>query len=65
MKQGTGRTTASARKVEPVSKAKNVERVADIGLAVLRTKPYADAGRGYKAPMASASNHKSGSQGKH
>jgi hypothetical protein len=52
-------------KTEPMPKAKNVGKVADIGLAVVRTHQHMDLGRGYKAPMAASCIHKSGSQGKH
>ena len=65
MKQGSAPTVIGSRKIEPVSKAKNPGKVADLGMAVVRTRPHRDLGRGYKAPMASESNHKSGSQGKH
>lgn len=66
MKQG--RATSSgpgSRKIEPVSKAINPGAVADIGIRQIRMRPHKDLGRGYKAPMTSSSNHKSGSQGRH
>ena len=65
MKQGMGKTSVSAGKVEPKSKAINVRQVADIGAQHIRTRPYTNMGNGYKAPMAKGSNHKTGSQGKH
>ena len=65
MKQGTGKTSISAGKVEPQSKAKNPGKVGSIGLQQLRTRPYKNLGEGYKAPIASATNHKRGTQGKH
>jgi hypothetical protein len=65
MKQGRASSNVHEGKVEPISKAKNVGKVSDIGLQVVRTHQREDLGRGYKAPMASGSNHKSGSQGKH
>lgn len=65
MKQGTGHSAPGSRKIEPRSKAINPGKVADIGLQQVRLRPHKDLGRGYKAPMAGASNHRSGSQGKH
>ena len=65
MKQGRAGSNMYEPKTEPIPKAKNVGKVADIGLAVVRTRPHADAGRGYKAPMIASCTHKSGSQGKH
>lgn len=64
-----GRATRSGRestKVEPVSKAKNVAKVANIGTHVVRTRDYTDHGRGFTAPPPKATTaHKTGSQGKH
>jgi hypothetical protein len=66
MKQGSASSSgAGSRKIEPISKAINPGTVADIGLQQVRMRPHKDLGRGYKAPMASASNHPCGSQGKH
>lgn len=54
------------KKVEPKSTAVNPAAVSEIGLQVVRCKPITMyEGRGYKAPTASASTHRSGSQGKH
>jgi hypothetical protein len=65
MKQGTGTSRMGATKVEPMSKAVNPGKVADMGLQQVRMRPHKDLGRGYKAPMAESSTHKAGSQGKH
>lgn len=65
MKQGRASSNVHEGKTEPNPKAKNVGKVADIGVQQVRTRERKDLGRGYKAPMASASSHKSGSQGKH
>jgi len=65
MKQGRGHSARGSTKVEPVSKAKNPGKVADMGLQTVRTRPHKDLGRGYSAPAPkSTTNHKSGSQGK-
>lgn len=55
------------KKVEPKPMAVSVDRVANMGLQQVRTKPASPMFKteGYRAPMASQSNHKSGSQGKH
>ena len=66
MKQGTGRSMAGSRKIEPRSEAINPKAVADIGLQQVRTVPQPlHEGRGYKAPMGGSSTHSRGSQGKH
>lgn len=66
MKQGTGNNTNSGRKVEPISKGISMDHVANIGVQVVRTRAAPPCcTEGYKAPMMSSSNHKSGSQGKH
>ena len=67
MKQGrAGRDARESTKVEPRSKAKNVSKVADIGIQQVRTMPHTDLGRGYEAPApVSDTRRKSGSQGKH
>ena len=66
MKQGKAtRSGREATKVEPVSKAKNVAKVANIGLQQVRTRNYTDPGRGFTAPAPVATTtHKSGSQRK-
>ena len=65
MKQGSTPTTMDGAKREPRAKAKNVGKVADMGLQVVRTRPHKDLGRGYEAPAPVATTrHKSGSQGK-
>lgn len=67
MKQGTGNSRMGSQKVEPRSRAINPGAVSEMGThqVHIRAKPAMVEGRGYKAPMAAASNHKSGSQGKH
>ena len=65
MKQGSGKSSDSGRKIEPRSKAKNPGKVGNIGIQTIRTRPYKNLGDGYKAPMASPTNHKRGTQGKH
>ena len=66
MKQGNASSSGpGSRKIEPRSKAINPGDVADIGIQQVRYRPHKDLGRGYKAPMASPSNHPRGSQGKH
>lgn len=65
MKQGTGHSSRSAMKVEPKSRSPNIEKVAGMGLQVVRTKPYGGDGRGFKAPMNKSTSHKGGSQGRY
>jgi hypothetical protein len=66
MKQGRASSSGMAStKVEPVSKGVNPAKVAMIGVHQVVTRAPSDGGRGYKAPMAAASTHKCGSQGKH
>ena len=66
MKQGTGNSRMGATKVEPKPRAVSPGAVSDLGIHQLRTRsePLYQ-GRGYKAPMAGTSAHKSGTQGKH
>ncbi len=53
-------------KQEPKPRAVNPAAVSELGVHQVRTKQISMyEGRGYKAPMASASTHRSGSQGKH
>lgn len=66
MKQGSGHTTSSAHKTEPVSKAVNPGAVGEIGTQVVRhTSLPLYEGRGLKAPMQGCTVHNCGSQGKH
>ena len=66
MKQGKGHSASGATKVEPISKAKNLAKAANQGIQQVRTREYADHGRGFTAPAPTAdTRHKSGSQGKH
>ena len=63
MKQGTGKSMMGATKVEPKATAVSVSKVADMGLQVVRTRPYHDAGRGFMGPAPVATTrYKSGSQ---
>ncbi len=66
MKQGTGTTTDSARKVEPRPKAMNPAAVGAMGIhkVYVHSKPGLHDGRGFKAPGISSAIHHSGSQGK-
>ena len=66
MKQGrAGRDVRESTKVEPRSKAKNVSKVADMGIQQVRTRPHTDLGRGFMAPApVSQKTHKAGSQRK-
>ncbi len=53
-------------KQEPKPRAVNPAAVSELGVHQVRTKQISMyEGRGYKAPMASPTTHKSGSQGKH
>lgn len=67
MKQGSGRTTDSARKVEPKSMGINPGAVSQIGNHVgpPRAIEPMHEGRGLKAPMVGTTQHHTGSQGKH
>ena len=66
MKQGTGKTIVGGGKVEPRSTGVNPGAVGNIGIQNVRTNSQQMyTGRGYQAPMAGSSTHKSGSQGKH
>ena len=66
MKQGTGRSSDAARKVEPKSRAVNLSHVAEMGNETVRVKsaPLYE-GRGYEAPKMMKQSHPRGSQGKH
>jgi len=66
MKQGTGHSSNSGRKVEPTSRAVNPAAVAEIGIHEVRTVPVKMyEGRGFEAPKIDSTIHHSGSQGKH
>ena len=67
MKQGQATTSGMAStKVEPTSRAVNVEVVSEIGIHQVRTKPAPMfEGPGLKAPMVGTTIHSNGSQGKH
>ena len=66
MKQGkAGRDVRESMKVEPLSKAKNVGKVGDMGSQVVRTMPRTELGHGFTAPApVSQKTHKGGSQRK-
>ena len=56
------------KKVEPKSHAVSIDKVANIGVQIVRTHPQTKelyTGRGYEAPKASPSAHAKGSQGKY
>ncbi len=66
MKQGTGRSTDSAQKREPVSHAVSPAAASEIGVQVIRhTSLPLYEGRGLEAPMQGTTIHHCGSQGKH
>lgn len=67
MKQGrASRDVFESSKREPAPKAKNVAKVADIGVQTIRTRPYTDKGTGFgPPPLRSMKTSKSGSQGKY
>jgi len=66
MKQGTGHSSDSAQKREPIPHAINPGGAAQLGIAVIKNPTPLDAGRGYSAPQPVATtNHPCGSQGKH
>lgn len=68
MKQGSGNSRSGDQKREPISKAVNVSTVAEMGAHQVHcdgTSQELYSGRGYEAPMAGTSTHRSGSQGKH
>ena len=66
MKQGTGNSTQSGQKREPIAHKVNVAAVSEIGIHQVRSTslPLYE-GRGLEAPMQGISNHPQGSQGKH
>lgn len=68
MKQGSGKSSMASGKTEPRAHAISVDKVANMGQQIIRTQPPSKdlyKGRGYEAPSACCSYHKSGSQGKH
>ncbi len=65
MKQGTGRHTDSARKIEPRSKGIAPGAAAGIGIQEIRYRKPDGGGKAYKAPMNSQTYHPRGTQGKH
>lgn len=68
MKQGSGRNTIAGGKSEPVSRAVSVDKVANIGLQVVRTVPPTKElykGRGFEAPAMKSHTCNKGSQGKY
>lgn len=66
MKDGTGRTTQSGQKREPIAHAVSEGAVSDIGIQHVRgTSLPLYEGRGLEAPMQGTTIHQSGSQGKH
>lgn len=63
-----GRSAPGQMKTEPKSREVSLDKVSGIGLHRVRTHPETKElykGRGYEAPMAAASSHKRGSQGKY
>jgi hypothetical protein len=68
MKQGRpSRDVRESTKREPNSRAVSVDKVANIGLKIIRTQPPTKdlyKGRGFMAPGTMDTSHPSGSQGK-
>jgi len=63
MKQGPSNSSRGDTKVEPRSHGVNVGAISGIGLQQVQSNPPAVyAGRGYEAPKATTTVHKSGSQ---
>lgn len=63
MKQGPSNSSRGDTKVEPRSHGVNVGAVSGIGLQQVQSNPPAMySGRGYEAPKAATTIHKSGSQ---
>lgn len=66
MKQGTGNTTASGQKHEPVVHSVNPKAVSEIGNAQFKSSETMHQGRGFTAPQPQGRTiHHGGSQGKH
>ncbi len=66
MKQGSGHSTDSAQKREPIPHAINPGGAAQLGVAVVKNPTPLEAGRGFSAPAPVATTiHQSGSQGTH
>ena len=68
MKQGRpSRDVRESTKREPNSRSVSIDKVANIGLKIIRTQPPTKDlhnGRGYMAPGTMDTSHPSGSQGK-
>ncbi len=66
MKQGTGNSTNSGTKREPIAHAVSPAAVSEIGIHQVRgTSLPLYEGRGLEAPMQGTTIHETGSQGKH
>jgi len=66
MRQGTGNSTQSGQKREPIAHAVNPAAVSEIGVHQIRgTSLPLYEGRGLEAPMQGTTTHPTGSQGKH
>ena len=64
MKQGMGKSSMSAGKVEPGVRVVSVAAVSDIGAHQMRTSPKPlFKSEGFKAPGIKSQSHKNGSQG--
>lgn len=66
MKQGTGKSTDSGQKREPIAHAVSPAAASEIGVHQVRhsSLPLYE-GRGLEAPMQGTTIHHTGSQGKH
>lgn len=68
MKQGSGNNITAGGKVNPSARAVSVDKVANLGLQIVRTQPPTKdlyKGRGFEAPGAKAREFNKGSQGKY
>ncbi len=66
MKQGSGHSTDSGRKQEPIPHAIHPGGAAQLGVAVISNPTPLEAGRGFSAPQPVATTvHHCGSQGEH
>lgn len=68
MKQGSGKNTIAGGKVDPVAHAVSVDKVANMGLQIVRAGPMTKElykGRGFEAPGMKTREYNKGSQGKY
>lgn len=68
MKQGSGKNVTAGGKTDPVARVVSVDKVANIGLQIVRTTPPTKdlyKGRGFNAPGMKTREFNKGSQGKY